>query len=197
MERRPGPAETPLPPDPLIERVKAGERAACRELVEAYRRLVAMIVGRVCGNREDREEVCQDVFLKVFAAIGAYRSEASFSAWIGRIACNEAINRLRRRRPVAFSDLDSDDREFQDRLAGDAATPEAVHEASSRRERLEGEMARLDPRYRAILALYHSAGLSYEEIGQALDLPAGTVKSQLFRARRQLRERLAPELQGD
>jgi RNA polymerase sigma factor (sigma-70 family) len=182
------------PCDPLIERVKAGERAAYRELIETYRRLVAMIVGRMTDNREDREEICQEVFLKVFAAIGSYRQEASFSSWIGRIAYNETLNRLRRRRMTAFSDLG--DGESAEHLAGDEPTPEVVLQAADLKQRLEEEMAALDPRYRAILTLFHVAGMSYDEIGRVLDLPEGTVKSHLFRARQRLRERLTPAAHG-
>jgi RNA polymerase sigma-70 factor (ECF subfamily) len=184
-----------MPSDPLIERVKAGDRAAFAELIEKYQRLVAMIVGRMTGNREDREEICQDVFLKVFAAIGAYRQEASFSSWIGRIAYNETLNRLRRRRLIAFSDLG--DGEAAERWAGGDPTPEAVLLETDLKQRLEAEMAALDPRYRVILTLFHVAGMSYDEIGRILELPEGTVKSHLFRARRQLRERLAsPDRKG-
>lgn len=182
-------------PDPLIERVKAGERAAFCELIEKYKRLVAMIVGRMTDNREDREEICQDVFLKVFAAIGSYRHEASFSSWIGRIAYNETLNRLRRRRLVAFSDLGDGD--AAEHLAADQPTPETLLAESDLKQRLEVEMAALDPRYRAILTLFHVAAMSYDEIGRILELPEGTVKSHLFRARRQLRQRLAPAEQGE
>jgi RNA polymerase sigma factor (sigma-70 family) len=175
--------------DPLVRRVQAGDSRAFHDLIKKYQRLVAVIVGRIVRNREDQDELCQEVFIKVYQHIGAYREDASVSTWIGRIAYNTAINHLRRKRTIPFSDL-GETYNIENKPAA-TRSPEQVHEQGVAQDKLERGMAALEPEQRTILALFHVNGMSYNQIGEILQLPAGTVKSQLFRARLALRNRMA------
>lgn len=182
--------------DPLVAAVQAGDRGAFRPFIEKYQRLVAAIVFRMVYNAADREELCQEVFLKIFKHIGQFRGGARVAAWIGRIASNTCINHLRRKRLPLYGDIAAAGSGLEN-VAGDGATPERVSEAADLNLKLQGEIDRLPAQYRLVLTLFHFSGMNYDEIGQALALPAGTVKSHLFRARQRLRERLAPALQEE
>ncbi len=174
----------------LVARVQAGDRLAFREFIEKYQRLVAAIVFRMVYNSADREEICQEVFLKIFAHIGRFEGGCRVSAWIGRIAGNTCINHLRKKRLPLYDDIAGPEADMGN-LPGDDPTPERLHEQADLDSRLQEEIGRLPLHYRLVLTMFHFSEMNYEEIGRALDLPAGTVKSHLFRARHKLRQRLA------
>ena len=176
--------------DPLVASVQAGNRTAFRLFIEKYQRLVAAIVFRMVYNAADREELCQEVFLKIFKNIGQFQGGARVTAWIGRITSNTCINHLRKKRMPLYDDIVVSGPGLEN-IAGNDSTPECVHELADLGLRLQGEIDRLPAHYRLVLTLFHFSEMNYEEIGQALDLPVGTVKSHLFRARKKLRERLA------
>jgi RNA polymerase sigma factor (sigma-70 family) len=192
-----------LPPRPeddetglLVARVQAGDRQACRRFIEKYQRLVAAIVFRMVYNAADREELSQEVFLKIFAHIDEFQGAAKISSWIGRITSNTCINHLRKKRPCLYDDVAGAEADMEN-VAADGPTPELLSEQADLNSRLQMEVERLPARYRLILTLFHFAEMNYEEIGRALELPEGTVKSHLFRARQKLRDRLAPALQEE
>ena len=174
----------------LVARVQTGDRQAFREFIEKYQRLVAAIVFRMVYNAADREDICQNVFLKIFAHIGQFEGGSRISAWIGRIASNTCINHLRKKRLPLYDDIAGPEADLGN-IAGDAPTPEQLNEQADLSFSLQEEIARLPVHYRLVLTMFHFSEMNYDEIGQALDLPAGTVKSHLFRARRRLRDRLA------
>lgn len=185
-----------LPPRPqddeaclLVARVQAGDRLAFREFIDKYQRLVAAIVFRMIYNAADREELCQDVFLKIFAHIGQFQGGARISAWIGRIAGNTCINHLRKKRLLLYDDIAGPDADLEN-VAGDGSNPERLNELADLNANLQREIDRLPLHYRLVLTMFHFSEMNYEEIGQALGLPAGTVKSHLFRARQKLRQSL-------
>ncbi len=178
----------------LVARVQAGDRQASRRFIEKYQRLVAAIVCRMVYNAADREELCQEIFLKIFAHIAEFQGGAKISGWIGRIASNTCINHLRKKRPALYDDVAGPAADLEN-VAAAGPTPESVSESADLNFRLQREVERLPARYRLILTLFHFAEMNYEEIGKALELPAGTVKSYLFRARQKLRERLLPALE--
>jgi RNA polymerase sigma-70 factor (ECF subfamily) len=176
----------------LVARVQAGDRRAQRDFIQQYQRLVAAIVFRMIRDAADREELCQEIFLKIFRHIGQFQGGERIAAWIGRIAGNSCINHLRRRRLPLYDDLAAAGPGLEG-VAGDDLGPARAGEMAERDRELHREIDRLPAGYRLILGLFHFSGMSYEEIGRSLNMPAGTVKSHLFRARRRLRERLAPE----
>jgi len=174
----------------LVSRVQAGDRQAFRVFIEKYQRLVAAIVFRMVYNAADREELSQEIFLKIFENIKRFQGSAKISSWIGRIASNTCINHLRKKRLPLFDDIAAG--QTLENVAGDGLTPEHVNERADSNRSLQLEIDRLPAHYRLILTLFHFSEMNYDEIGQALELPAGTVKSHLFRARQKLRERLLP-----
>ena len=174
--------------DGWLERARQGDREAFRHLVERYQRLVAMIVYRIVPDHDDGLELCQEVFLKVYQSLGSYRAEAGLSTWVGRIARNTSLNHLKKRKTLSFSSVTGvlDVAE----VAATTAGPEQVLVAEERQRLLVRELAKLPEIDRTMLVLFHQEGLSYEEIGQVVDLPVSGVKSHLFRARCRLREKL-------
>ncbi len=174
----------------LVASVQAGNRTAFRVFIEKYQRLVAAIVFRMVYNAADREELCQEVFLKIFKNICQFQGGARVTAWIGRITSNTCINHMRKKRLPLYDDIAGPEADLGN-VAGNDSTPERVHELAALSLRLQGEIDRLPAHSRLVLTLFHFSEMNYEEIGQALELPVGTVKSHLFRARKKLRERLA------
>jgi len=180
----------------LISHVKAGDRQAYRTFIEKYQRLVAAIVFRMVYNAADREELSQEIFLKIFAHIKEFEGAAKMSSWIGRIASNTCINHLRKKRLPLFDDIAAPGSSLEN-IAASSPTPEFLSEQASSNLELQKEIDRLPAHYRLILTLFHFSEMNYDEIGQALAMPAGTVKSHLFRARKKLRERLMPAVQEE
>jgi RNA polymerase sigma factor (sigma-70 family) len=175
----------------LVGRVQAGDREAMRIFIEKYKRLVAAIVFRMVYNAADREELSQEVFLRIFANIREFQGAERIAGWIGRIASNTCINHLRKKRLPLFADISPVGQTLEN-IAGDGPTPEHWQERSDRSRDLQKEIDRLPAHHRLILTLFHFSEMNYEEIGRTLEMPAGTVKSHLFRARQKLRERLLP-----
>jgi RNA polymerase sigma factor (sigma-70 family) len=175
----------------LVSRVQAGDRQAFRVFIEKYQRLVAAIVFRMVYNAADREELSQEIFLRIFENIKEFQGAAKISSWIGRIASNTCINHLRKKRLPLFADISAEGQTLEN-VAGDSPTPERLNERADSSRNLQREIDRLPAHYRLILTLFHFSEMNYDEIGKALELPAGTVKSHLFRARQKLRERLLP-----
>lgn len=179
----------------LIRRITQGDGAAFERLIRRYERLVAHMVYRLVDGHEERMDLCQDVFLKVYQALPAFRFDCKLSTWIAKIAYRTAINALEKKRAVLFEDQSGG--YDLDSLMGPVMDPEAAYLETDRRQRLDQAMDQLDERYRLPLTLYHLEGMSYAEIGEVVGLPEGTVKSHLFRARKQLKDVLTREYAGE
>ncbi len=180
----------------LIRQVQAGDRLAFHAFIKKYQRLVAAIVFRMVYNAADREELSQEVFLKIFANINEFQGAAKISTWIGRITSNTCINHLRKKRLPLFDDIAGPGQTLEN-IAGDSPTPEYLNEQANSNLNLQREIDCLPAHYRLILTLFHFSEMNYDEIGQVLEMPAGTVKSHLFRARQKLRERLMPAVREE
>jgi len=172
-----------------IQQVLAGDRRALKKFVEKYQKLVSHIVFRMIPNDHDRQDICQNVFLKVHQNLASFRHESKLSTWIGRVAYNQCLNFLEKKKLPLFEDIAGEDSNV-DMVMGDVRTPEETAEASDVSGRLRREIETLPPRYRTILTLYHLDELTYNEIADITKMPVGTVKNYLFRARRQLKDRL-------
>lgn len=179
----------------LLARCRQGDPNAFEDLVRRYQNRVFAVALRMLGDRAEAEDLCQEVFLKVFRSLGGYRGEAKFSTWLYSIVSHECLNRLRAWRPPRQAR--ATDREGEAPALADPS-PDAATQLERRElaERLEEEIGRLRPEHRAILILRDLQGLSYEEIAEALGLELGTVRSRLHRARAELKERMAPYLSG-
>ncbi len=173
----------------LISRIKGGDKQAFQTLVEEYQRLVAHIVFRLVSNASDREDLCQDVFVKVYQHLEGFRFESKFSTWIARIAYNVTLNYLQKKKVPLFDDHTPDEVSIEE-VSGGAQRPDDWTEAKDRTQVLMTELENLDVHYRTIITLYHLDQMSYSEISEIMGIPEGTVKSYLFRARQQLKKRL-------
>ena len=157
---------------------------AFRYLIRQHERLVLHMVGRVVSNEAEREELCQDVFMKVYNSLGTFSFQSKLSTWIATIAYRHALNHLRSMK-LKMADLPADDSAA---VFIDTETPESVATESDLNEHIRALIDRLPVQYRTIVTLYHLEEMSYAEIGAIMELPEGTVKSYLFRARSILKE---------
>jgi RNA polymerase sigma factor (sigma-70 family) len=180
----------------IIQEVLSGKTSSFKHLVEKYKGLVAHVVFRMVSNSDEREDLCQDVFLKVFSNLNKFRYESKFSTWIARIAYNTCINRLEKKKPALYDDYTGEGETIEDYL-DQQSSPAQFLEEKEASERIQFEISQLPPTYRIILTLYHLEDFSYMELGEILQLPDGTVKSYLFRARKMLKEKLIAKYQPE
>ena len=172
----------------LAGRVLAGSDAAARDLVRRYERPIFNLIVRMVRDTAAAEDLAQETFVKVFTRLSTYDSGHKFSSWIFKIAHNATVDFLRQPRPP-MSSLD-DEQESAGKQALDAATPSplAAAERTELAEALDAAIDRLRPEYRQVVILRYQEEFSYEEIAEVLNLPLGTVKSYLHRARTELAE---------
>lgn len=162
----------------IVARCLAGDGTAQKDLYAAFVPRVFRLAVRMVGP-DDAPDVTQQVFLKVFRGLSGFRGDANFSTWLYRIAVNECLQHIRRNRRKAQrlpNELVDRAREFDRQI--------------EQAELLKHALASLDEQLRAVFVLREVEGLSYEQIAQALEIPAGTVASQLRRARNELRKHL-------
>ena len=174
--------------DTLINRVLKGSQSAFAELVKNNQKLVYHIVSKIVPEAE-REDICQDVFLKVYSNLAGFQRQSKLSTWIGRIAYNRCLNYLEKKKVTLYEDISGEDQTI-DSLPLAQSGPDEKAETSDIGAKVRAEIDRLPVKYGTILALFHLEDMTYEEIGQVMGLPDGTVKSYLFRARKMLREQL-------
>jgi len=178
----------------LVRAAKAGDIGAFEQLVKKYDRNVFRIAQHITQNREDAEDVVQDAFLKSYENLSKFQEQSKFYTWLVRIAVNEALMRLRRRRPERMVSLDEDVKTEEDSMPREVAdwapNPEQLYNQSELQEILGKTIQGLPPSFRTVFVLRDVEGLSTEETAEALDLSIPAVKSRLLRARLQLRERL-------
>lgn len=183
----------------VVERAREGREEAYRELLRRYQRPVFSLVYRMVRDRELAEDLAQETFVKVLNALDSYRPEFKFSSWIFKIANNAAIDHLRRRQLDTLSLEGSPEATTPERveatalqLADRTETPLAELEARELGSAIEQAIGRLRPEYRSCIILRHIEGRPYEEIAEILDLPLGTVKTYIHRARNELKDMLGP-----
>jgi RNA polymerase sigma-70 factor (ECF subfamily) len=177
----------------LVAAAKSGDVTAFEELVSRYERKIFRLTMNITRNREDAEDAMQDAFLKSYSHLKAFQGDSRFYTWLVRIAANEALMRLRKRRPNQFSldepiegDEDLMPRELQDWGPG----PEQRFAQTEMREILSGVIEELEPDYRIVFVLRDIEELSTEETAASLGISIPAVKSRLLRARLKLREKL-------
>ena len=178
----------------LVDAARNGDVGAFEQLVRRYDRNVFRIAQHITQNREDAEDVVQDAFLKAFQNLGQFQGQTKFYTWLVRIAVNEALMRLRRRRPERMVSLDEDVKTEEDSMPREVAdwspNPEQLYSQAELKDILSNTIQGLPPGFRAVFVLRDVEALSTEETAEALNLSIPAVKSRLLRARLQLRERL-------
>jgi len=175
----------------LVELVLSGDRQAFNRIILATEGLVAQIVFRLIPNEEDRKDVAQDIYLKVFHHLKGFKFQSKLSTWVGRITYNTCLNRLEKKQLDYFLAAERDDDGKGEPSTLVFRAPEETDQRLLRkelRELIAIEIGRLPPLFQTLIGLYHQEDLSYQEIGGITGLPEGTIKSYLFRARKMLKE---------
>jgi len=168
----------------LVARTLAGERAAFGELVERYAPQARRVARAVLGDPDEADDAAQDGFLSALVKLGQYDARRPFGPWLMRIVANAATDRRRRRQVRRVEPLDPG-------LVGGGPRPDAEAVRSELGERLRAALAELPPRRRTAVVLFDVEGYSHAEIAGMLGIPEGTVRSEVFHARRRLRALLA------
>src|SRR5215471_2935748 len=179
----------------LVQAAKQGDVGAFEQLVKRYDRNIFRIAQHITQNREDAEDVVQDAFLKAYENLDQFQGNSKFYTWLVRIAVNEALMRLRKRRNDRTVSLDEDveteDGSIPREVADWAPNPEQLYGQSELSDILRRTIQGLSPGFRTVFVLRDVEGMSTEETAEMLGLSVPAVKSRLLRARLQLRERLA------
>ena len=178
----------------MVACAKRGDEDAFRELLRRYERPVFALLYRMVRDRAQAEDLAQETFVKILNGIRSYRPEFKFSSWVFKIANNAAIDHLRRRGLDTISLHGAPDATTPERIAATTLqlpdrreTPLEELEARELGSAIERAIGRLRPEYRSCILLRHVEGHSYEEIADMLELPLGTVKTYIHRARNELR----------
>jgi RNA polymerase sigma-70 factor (ECF subfamily) len=189
----------------LVRRLKEGDERAFQELVHTYQNRIFGLMLRMINNRQEAEDLAQEVFIIVYRAIGSYRGEGRFYTWLYRIASNTCKNRIKYLKGRNFHRSveieDSPQAQLPAAEGGAVVTfqsqvpgPEATVEGSRMEQVIQRELGALDPEHRLLIVLRDIQGLSYQDIIRITGLQEGTLKSRLHRARLALKERLQPYL---
>lgn len=179
----------------LVARTRAGDTSAYEQLVKQYERQIFRTANHITQNREDAEDITQDVFFKAFQKLHQFKGDSKFSTWLVRIAVNESLMRLRKRKTSRTVSMDQDVQTEEGSIPRDFAewrpNPEQIYSQSELGDILRKTIAGLPPGFRTVFTLRDIENLSTEETAAALKLSVPAVKSRLLRARLQLRERLS------
>jgi len=182
----------------LVERIVSGERELFTDLVARYEKRILNYVYRIIHRYEDAHDLTQEIFIKVFMALDRYDPKYQFSTWIFRIAQNSAIDTLRKRSlpEVSLTKSGPDDEEGKEReVADDGISPYRELKNKELSAAIDDAIEHLPTDYRELIQLRHFGELSYEEIADLKEMPLGTVKNKLFRARNMLKDSLSHYLE--
>lgn len=185
----------------LVLRCQEDDIEAFDEIVARYKDGIYSYIWRMISNRDDVEDLAQEVFVKAFASIRSFRRESNLRTWLYRIATNLCVDKYRRRAlekklvvPLEPQREDDEDPE-PTQLPDSTYDPQRVLERSELQVEVHKALTRLPDKLRAVVLLYDLEGMSYEEIAETTGCPIGTVKSRLFNARVRLRDLLRPYVQ--
>ena len=179
----------------LVDPVLGGDTPAFGEIISMTEGLVAQIVWRLISNEEDRKDIVQDIYLKVFHHLKGFRFQSKLSTWVAQIAYNTCNSQLQKKRPLLYVAPDGEE-EGVGPGSGRQHMMRATEETDGsilKKELnniLQTEIGQLPPLYQTLIGLFHQEELTYQEMAQITGLPEGTVKSYLFRARKMLKEKL-------
>jgi len=180
----------------LVQNILDGESDNFRILIEQYRKLVSHIVCRLVSNPNDRDELGQEIFIKIYQNLQSFQFQSKLSTWIGRIAHNACLNYLRKKRIPLYDDQIANEDEKDENIASindvksQTFLPDESLNQSQVSSFLNQEIESLPCQHREIISLFHLDNMSIKEICEIMKLPEGTVKSYLFRSRKILKDRL-------
>jgi len=179
----------------VVERCRRGDLAAFNDLVKRYEKQVYNFAFRLTNNYDDASDIAQEAFLRVYGAIGNFRGDSSFTTWLYRITTNVFLDERKKARAHPQSSLDEymelDESSVARQIEDPSPGPQAINEEAERNRVVQQAVDTLPDYQRAMVVLYHTQQKSYEEIAEIMDLPIGTVKSRLNRARLALKDKLS------
>ncbi len=181
----------------LVKKAKAGDARAYDQLMSLYHDAVFNIILRMVHNRQEAEDLTQETFIKAYHSIGSFNEDYAFSTWLFKIATNHCIDFFRKRKLVTFS-MDEPIKYKDEEISFEYATKDPDVEksmvANEKSRIIRQAIEKLPDKYRMAIILRHHEEKSYEEIAEILDLPLGTVKARIFRAREMLKKILKDKL---
>lgn len=178
-----------LEDDKLVKQAKKGSNDAFNKLVSKYREQLHFHIGKMIRDREQVEDLVQEVFMKAFDNLESYNTQYAFSTWIYRIATNHTIDYLRKKKLKTLSINDpvtTKDGEMNVQLPDENFETDRAIIRKQRKKMIESAISNLPEKYRDVIRMRHMEEMSYQEISDELDLPLGTVKAHIFRAREML-----------
>lgn len=177
----------------VIPKVIKGDMKAFNLLVKQYERLVYYVIYKLVDNREDAEDISQDVFIRIYKSLNEFAYQSKLSTWIAKVTYSITINHLRRSKQDWFTEYpeDVDDYHFTE------DSPESVMVKKDISTYINHLITQMPYQYKTVLTLYHLNEFSYQEIHEITEWPEGTIKSYLFRGRKLLKEKLEEYLKKD
>ena len=172
----------------LIHQTLAGNMNAFTFLVKKYQNLVANMVFRIVQQRDDVQDVCQEVFIKVHKHLAKFKGDSKLSTWIASIAYNTSVSYVQKHRKHISLDWENEGEAFSEINHN---SPQLVYEKSEQKKLIRQKVDELPAHFRSIISLYHLEEFSYKEIEEITGMPEGTVKTHLYRARKMLKESLS------
>lgn len=169
----------------LIRQILSGNMNAFNFLVQKHQKLVAHMVYRIIHQREDVEDLCQEIFIKVYANLKHYRSESKLSTWIATIAYNASVTYIKKHSKTEQVEISTDEYELPA-----SEGPNVLLEKADLKKLIKKQIEQLPEHYRIIITLYHLEEFSYKEIEEITGMPEGTIKTHLHRARKILKNKL-------
>ena len=182
----------------IIEQVRAGNTRRYAFLVDRHKDQAFTLAVRLTGERSEAEELVQDAFLRAFKSLDQFRGDAKFGTWFYRILYNLCMTKVTRRRGK-HEHVDLDDVNVLQSFRAEDEEP-SIHERledEELKEMLSGEIESLPEKFRSVITLFYIQEMSYEEIVSVMNAPIGTVKTNLFRARNLLKERVLRRMKGE
>lgn len=176
-----------------IERILNGDLNSFKVLIHQHETLVIGMVRRLIKDQDDVDDLCQDVFIKIYKNLRSFKYQSKLSTWIGQIAYTTAINHVKKTSGKKYITVELT--EFEDSY-NTSDNPESLLMQKNTSAFIQEEIAKLPLLYKTIITLYHLRDFSYNEISDIMGMPEGTVKSYLFRARKLLKDKLAKHLKA-
>ena len=183
----------------IIKQVKKGNKDAFGVIIDAYERRIYQHCYRLLGSFHDAEEVTQEAFVKAYTKIHTFKNKQKFSPWIYRIATNTAVDWMRKKKPLYILDQPiavGENITYLDHVKNTSETPEETIEQKENQDEMQQFLLQLPSKYRVVLVLRYMDELSIKEMSEVLDLPIGTIKTQLHRGIEALRELMHGRAKG-
>jgi RNA polymerase sigma-70 factor (ECF subfamily) len=182
----------------LIQRALAGDQRAFRRIRQKYQETISHLILRIVRNKkEEVDDLTQEAFIKAFTSLASFNEEYAFSTWLYKIATNNAIDYIRKRKLQTFSidkPLETEESDYSFELPDTDLVPDQKLIALQRKKMLDDAMNSLPPKYRMVMTMRHVDEKEYQEIAKTLKLPLGTVKAHIFRAREMLYKQLKDKM---